>query len=116
MLDFLISNWRWIAVVLIELISFIILLLKKRITIQDSKYREILLKIPGLISQAEKLSPSGNGKEKFDFVFVTVIDLLKSEYGDSLTKMFSDTVSSFIESILECPQKKMIKVKEDDYE
>lgn len=107
MLEFLKANYIWIIEFSLTLISFIVLLLKKKIKLTDSAFQDVFKKIPGWIVDAEKTGISGN--EKLLYVLNFALQYLESKYGDFVwnDKAIKECLIDFIESVLETPQKKL---------
>lgn len=110
MLDFLKSNLSWIcsiSAIIINLILIIISLIKS-----PKRTSEILVsalnKVPDFIQEAEKLD-FNTGESKKLYVIKLTISYIISLTGWSESKVvgvFSPAISSAIENILACPQKK----------
>lgn len=106
--NFIKNNYSLIIEVVLLIASILILIFKKNLKLSDSKYREILLKIPGLIVEAESMMPEGHGADKLKYVLNQVLTTLEKTYG---SWVFSDKhliclTTQFIENILETPTKK----------
>ena len=107
MLEFLQNNWKWIVEILSIVITFVVLLLRKRIKLTDSAVQEVLKKIPGWIVEAEKTGFTG--QEKLLYVLNFALQYLESKYGEFVwnDKTVKAMLIDFIEAVLETPTKKL---------
>lgn len=108
MKDFIANYWKeLIALVCFLLeITISIILLVKRNKKESPVISEIVLKLPSIISHAEKVFPSGNGASKLELVLSVIDKLFKKETGNPMTKSESKFFVEKIEEILSTPQKK----------
>lgn len=115
MIDFLIAHWRIILSVVLLLVSFLLLLIRKRpktfIDTFGCVKEAILERLPLLISLCER---PGNGSEKLDEVIVYCLQYIETEVigrqmSDIERSYFTDFISKYVEAILMTPQKKGVK-------
>lgn len=106
-MEFLAENWKYIVIIAVELVIFIVSLFKKN-KVVDSIYTIILSALPTLIKEAESRYGAGNGTEKFCFVISTLTSYLKDKVGldDATIQSYLPKIQEEIESILGTPQKK----------
>lgn len=99
MKEFLISNWQWIACLVVGTIELFFVIFKKSTKVNTIR-EKILDLLPVCISLAEEFIGAGNGSTKKSFALDLVKKLLKL---DDSNDAF---ISSAIESILSTPEKK----------
>lgn len=106
-MEFLEANWKYIAIIAIELVIFIVSLVKKNKTV-DSIFTIIMTALPTLIKEAESKYGAGNGTQKFCFVISTLTSYLKDKVGldDTTIQSYLPRIEKEIESILGTPEKK----------
>lgn len=106
-MEFLAANWKYIVLIVVEIIVIIIELCRKNKTV-DSVFTIILSALPTIIKEAETRYGSGNGDEKFCFVISTLTCYLKDKVGldDVTIQSYLPRIKEEIESILATPQKK----------
>ena len=107
-IEFLQENWRFVAEIILTVIVLLVSLLRKKTTIKTDGLTKVLMALPGLISEAEKVYGAGNGETKFTFVFAHAYSQLQEFYSDEVIKAhnFSVLVVAAIENILGTPTKK----------
>ena len=115
MIEFLLAHWRIILSVVLLLVSFLLLLIRKRpktfIDTFGCVKEAILERLPLLISLCER---PGNGSEKLDEVIIYCLQYIEDEViGRQLSDIerayFTDFISKHVEAILMTPQKKGVK-------
>lgn len=97
MIDFLIANWKYIAVGVCSLILLIVAVLTKKTKIIDNS---IVAAIVDLTIEAEKKYGPGNGEIKLAYVLSKLVEM----YPASETPL--EVYKSLIEHVLSSPQKK----------
>lgn len=110
-LSFLKENWKLIAIAGLIIFSVVLTLCTKHKVniVTSSILSDAFLKLPSMIHAAEIKFGSGNGKEKFKYVFTEIISFISREScvsASSVIDMYGETISQQIEKILETPQKK----------
>ena len=115
MIDFLLAHWRTILSVVLLLVSFLLLLIRKRpktfIDTFGCVKEAILERLPLLISLCER---PGNGSDKLDEVIIYCLqyieeDVIGRQLSDVERSYFTDFISKHVEAILMTPQKKGVK-------
>lgn len=103
-IDFIKENWQLIASVITLICSLVIFILKKKPVINemDCILLKVLEKLPSWISQAESLK---GADVKKSLVIESVKKYVKSEFSYSLPDSYIALIDSYIEKILETPQK-----------
>lgn len=110
-LQFIERHYEIIFSCFAAIFSLIMFLIKKKpIKIVDSVKTAILSSVPGLIVDAESKFGSGHGIEKFNFVFDSVVNMLKATQPGIEVELYYWTIKKAIEDILATPQKKEEKV------
>lgn len=106
-LNFFKDNWRILAECLLVVLSFVVLLIKKKPVL--NQFDNILLwvfnKLPSLINDVESIK---DGTIKKELVLQSVIKLVKSQFSYNLSDTDLAVVSSYIEAILSTPHKKEV--------
>ena len=98
-IDWISTNWQWVASVGASLIYFILLLIYKRrpYVVDDSAYSDIVR----LTIEAENIYGAGHGSEKLDYVLNHVVN------DDSLPMcVIKYAYKPLVEKILSTPHKK----------
>lgn len=103
-LQFIVDNWQWFSTILASLFSLILLLIFKKRTKVDVVDPSIYFELIPLINKAEKLYPSGEGKEKLDYVRAEFNKLHPVKL-DGIN-LYANVVDNFVEDILSTPHKK----------
>lgn len=105
-LEFCKNHWQLLVTIGLNLISILILLIKKKVKIVD--YLTGLLSIlPSYINEAENTGKSGS--EKYALVFSKCINYLVEVTGKTSEKViwqYSKAIDTSIENILSTPEKK----------
>lgn len=110
MKEFLGSYWYYLVALVISASTFIVSLLKKsKIKMVDTPFMKLVLKLPEIISKAEKVSSVGHEKKSFvlGVAYAFLSDLTGKSIED-ISFIYKDRISTAIESILETPQKKEV--------
>lgn len=105
-LEFILDHKIELIELVIALASLLILILRKKVKIQDV-FAGYLLALPGFIREAE--NEGASGEAKYRMVFSRSINYLMTVTGYSLeevTKLYSAKIDESIEDILNTPQKK----------
>lgn len=105
MVQFLVDNWRWLICILAGVLS-VIFTIFKRPKVVESALAYALEKLPSYIQFYECV---GNGPEKLKKVLLAVITDISKHTGldaEKVTKLYGSILSTAIENILSCPQKK----------
>lgn len=110
-LNFLRDNWKVILEVLLLVISFMIIVFRKKtkIIIPDSVLSELYANLPNWIDQAEELVGPGKGDRKLQEVLKKALYFLCNEIGIAMADIpasLSSHIIEQIEAILSTPQKK----------
>ena len=107
---FLIRYWRIIVEAILVIISIVVLLLKKKPTINeiDNILRWILENLPQFINQVESTGLPGSDKK--EAVVYSVIQLVKERFSFKLSDSMIGLISDYIEKILSTPQKKEVSI------
>lgn len=103
MIEFLKENWFQVGSVCISIITFIVLLVKKKIKLSDTALSMVLMRLPVLIKEAE--SKYSDGKAKKLYVVTAAIEYYK-EVGGFMSRDITDVISTKVEDILATPSKK----------
>lgn len=108
-IQFLRDNWKFLLEISIPLISFIVLLIAKRVkvNIPTATITSVLCQLPLWINEAESLGVSG--KEKLEYVFTKAVNVIVNETGLSygiVCRAYGNELIADIEKILSTPQKK----------
>lgn len=103
---FLRDYWFEIASLLASLVSFIVILLKRKVKLADTALTTTLMKLPDIIKDAEKLYDDGRAKKLY-----VLSSALKYyvEVGGSNSRDISSIIDSEVEKILTTPVKKEVK-------
>lgn len=105
-LSFLRRNWKWFLPLCVDLVVFLVLLLKKKVKVVDV-FSMVLTKLPVFINRAEELY--SNGDDKLKYVLSCAVSLLAAENGSNVTDIlekYGDLLINAIEEILSTPHKK----------
>ena len=108
MIDFIVKNYQFIALVVAALVDVILLLVavcRKKV---NPSLDEVLVSIPDFIRYAEEKFGSGNGDKKKDYVMGIALSLYKHITGFEVSKdsHIYKVISGTIENVLKTPQKK----------
>lgn len=106
---FICDNWQLILIIVLNLFALIISAFRKKVKVVDSVWAICLRNLPHLIRIAEDKVGPGNGREKREMVFDSIINLIVSI--TDLTALeavdkYGAAIYSAIENILTTPQKK----------
>lgn len=108
--SFISQYWEYIIAGVCYLVLLIISILKKKVKVVDNQLTAILVRLPSIISEAEKEFPSsGSGSTKFQFVLQVALKMICAESDltiDEAAKKYSSKLTSAIEDILSTPTKK----------
>lgn len=107
MKDFIFSNWASIAAILIGLINLLIIIFKKKITFVDGVWSKLIEHLPEVICTVETSGEDGVHKKAMAYNWA--VSYLCDAYDISKKKcvsLYGSRISSAIEDILACPQKK----------
>lgn len=118
MIEFLKQNYLLIIEIVITVIAIVIALIKSRPKTLDSFISliyEVSSFVPELVARTEKTCLPGT--EKKTVVIDSALSALRSLVGRNLTQkesmIASDFFSSYVEKVLEAPQKKLLEVVDD---
>lgn len=103
---FITKYWRVLVVLVFQLVTFVILLFKKKVKIDDI-FTSVLLLLPDFINIAEK--NFSDGAERYTYVFNRCIEVLRNlthKSGQEIIDVYANMIDSAIENILSTPQKK----------
>ncbi len=103
---FITKYWRVLVVLVFQLVTFVILLCKKKVKIDDI-FKQVLMLIPDFINIAE--NKFSDGAEKYSYVFNRCVELLCNlthKSGQEIIDVYANMIDSAIENILSTPQKK----------
>ena len=103
---FITKYWRVLIVLVFQLVTFVILLFKKKVRIDDI-FKQVLMLIPDFINIAE--SKFSNGAEKYSYVFNRCVEMLCNlthKSGQEIIDEYTNMIDSAIENVLSTPQKK----------
>lgn len=119
LVDFLRDYWQYISAALLVLIDIIIILVKKRPTSKDELndvIKNCIGKLPYLIRLAEEQNLNGTNKK--EYVFENLLTYSETVLGRDFNKVefkyWFDTLSYFLESMLDLPTKKGGYGREDE--
>lgn len=119
-LDFLRDNWRFVVEVCLLVISTLVVILKKKATINinSTELSAAVESVPKLIIEAETIFGPGSGEEKLYYVLDQVCSNLAQSRGISVKELpgsFIVNIKDFIEMVLSTPKKKEVFpcIKED---
>lgn len=110
MIDFIVQNWLVIVLVFAsccEVLASIVVIAKTPKNKVLAAFKEIVLKLPQFVNEAESLLVGANKKKMF--VVKRCFSVLASYTGFSdskIEKLYFDDISKLIEDILSTPQKK----------
>lgn len=102
-IEFLKVYWFQVASIVVSIITFIVLLVKKKIKLSDTALSMVLMKLPGLISEAELKYTDGKAKKLY--VITAAIDYYK-QVGGLPNRDITEVISQKVEDILVTPTKK----------
>lgn len=111
-LDFLISNWKLLALGVVVILEAVLIVLNRRkpVKVVDSILSDIRDVLPSLIVAAEESYKNGQqqGEHKLLMVLELVHNYLRLKYGFTTEQVieYDDYIKSKVEAILTCPQKK----------
>lgn len=110
-LNFLRDNWKVILEVLLLVISFMIIVFRKKtkVIIPESVTSKLFCNLPVWIDQVEELIGPGKGDKKLQEVLKKALYFVCNETGIAMAELpasFSSYIIEQIESILSTPQKK----------
>lgn len=113
MKEFLFNNWRFIVVIVLDILVFAFTLCKKRIKVVDSMKEYILSILPDLILSAE--STFLNGYDKKKIVVDGVLELLRQQFPSlNINNSILSFIDKNIELILSTPKKKEVLKCEEE--
>lgn len=104
-LQFVVDNWSQLLSVLISIVTFLVLLFKKKVTINDTALSMVLMKLPELIKQAEDLYKDGTAKKLH--VLSAAVNYYR-EIGGVSSRDIIGVISEKVEDILATPEKKEV--------
>ena len=103
---FITKYWRVLIVLVFNLVTFVILLCKKKVKVDDV-FKQVLMFLPDFINIAE--NKFSNGAEKYSYVFNRCVELLCSlthKSGQEIMDAYTNMIDTAIENVLSTPQKK----------
>ena len=109
MVDFLLSYWRLIALVILIVINIIISLVRRPKVI-DTVIDTINEYVPTAINIAEKAIGAGNGSAKLNYAIDAVLNYLEFRFNLSrnVLERYKKYIVVEIENVLSTPQRKEI--------
>lgn len=111
MKEFITQNWYYIALIVIAICNMFLLIFKKgKISLVDSIFERLLVRLPSLIRKAEELGVSGENKKIF--VLSAAYSFLADMTGkkqEELVASYGKQIDSAIEDILATPEKKEVE-------
>lgn len=107
MLDFLLTYWKLITLVILVVINIVISLIRRPKVI-DTIIDTINSYVPIAINDAEKAIGSGNGSSKLNYAVNNVISYLDFRFnlGSNVLERYKKYIIVAIENVLSTPQKK----------
>lgn len=105
-MSFITENYRVLIVLAFQIVTFVILLCKKKVKIDDVA-KQVLMLIPDFINLAE--GKFETGAEKYSYVFnrcVELLQVLTKKSGLEVCATYTALIDSMIENVLSTPQKK----------
>lgn len=107
MKEFVFNNWRFLVVIVLDILAFVFALCKKRIKIVDSMKEYILSILPDSILSAESTFLDGYDKKRL--VVNGVLELLKQQFPSlNINNSILSFIDKNIELILSTPKKKEV--------
>lgn len=111
MKDFILNNYHWLSILIVDIFLGVLFLIKKvKVIMKDTSFEKVISLLPSLIIKAEKSGKSG--PEKKVFVLGSALSYLADLTGKDLAEVgsiYSKKISDYIEVILSTPVKKGLK-------
>ena len=105
-LQFIIDNWQFFGSILLSLITFIVLVCKKKTKVVDAINIVIQKLVVDFVKLAEEKFGAGNGQTKHNFVFNGCVSYIREYFPEINPHDYYSLINETIEDILSTPQKK----------